>query len=94
MNALAGDLAPVFGLFSLVVALAIWALSIAARLAPWFLKETVRPPTVRSFFLDPAAEGGVTERRLVVAGIAAAIVLAIVLSFVVAAKAQGWSPTL
>ena len=89
MNALAGELVPVLGLFGVALALTGWAFWIAGRLAPWFLKETFEPPTVRSFFLDPLADLDMTRSRLVTIGIAAAIILAALLSFVFAAKLQG-----
>ena len=92
MNALAGELVPIFGLFGSAVALTGWAFWIAGRLAPWFLNESFEPPTVRSFFLNPMADLDMTRGRLVTAGIAATIILAAVLSFVIAAKLQGWSP--
>lgn len=92
MNALAGEMVPAFGLFGFAVALTGWAFWIAGRLAPWFLKESFEPPSVRSFFLDPMADMDMTRGRLVTAGIAAAIVLAAVVSFVLAARLQGWSP--
>ena len=91
MNALAGDMVPAVVLFCVAVALTAWALWLAGRLAPWFLKQSFEPPTVRSFFLDPMADIDMTRGRLVTAGIAAAIVLAVALSFVVAAKLQGWT---
>jgi hypothetical protein len=92
MNALAGELVPAFGLFAFAVGLTGWAFWVAARLAPWFLKESFEPPTVRSFFFEPMADVDITRGRLVTTGIATAIVLAAVLSFVIAAKLQGWSP--
>lgn len=91
MNALAGEMVSAFGLFGVAVALTGWAFWLAGRLAPWFLKQSFEPPTVRSFFLDPMADIDKTRGRLVTAGIAGAIVLAVVLSFVIAAKLQGWT---
>ena len=75
MNA-AGDLVfPAFALFSASLVLTVVSLWIARRIAPWFLQETVEPPTVRSYFLDPMADADMTKARLVTMLIAAAIVL-------------------
>jgi hypothetical protein len=59
-------------------ALTTGALWIAARLTPWFLKQRLEPPTVRSFFLDIDPEAELTQARMTTMILAAAIVLAVV----------------
>ncbi len=85
-----GDLVfPALALFSASLVLTVTALWIAGRLAPWFLKETVEPPTVRSYFLDPMAEIGISKARLVTMLIAAAIILFALLAIAAAVRFGG-----
>lgn len=67
------------GLLLLIPSLALTtgALWIAARLTPWFLKQRLEPPTVRSFF-DSVSEAELTQARMTTVILAAAIVLAVV----------------
>ena len=60
------------------LALTVGALWLAARLAPWFTQERSAPPTVRSFFLDFAADSELTQARMTTMLLAAAIVLAVI----------------
>ncbi len=62
MDGFAGLLAPGIAIFLASLVLTCASLWIGARLAPWFLKEPAEPPpTVRSYFLDPAAEMNMTR---------------------------------
>ncbi|MBI1361088.1 MAG: hypothetical protein GC155_12505 [Alphaproteobacteria bacterium] len=90
MTAWVDDLVPALWLFGFSVGLTAWALWIGARLAPWFLKQTCEPPSLRSFFLEPLADTDMTPVRLVTGGVATAIVLFVLLSFVIAARFQLW----
>ena len=67
------------GLMLLIPSLALTAgaLWLAARLAPWFLKERFRPLAVRSFFLDMQAEAELDRTRMMTLVLAAAIILAV-----------------
>lgn len=80
---------PALALFSASLVLTVIALWIAGRLAPWFLKETVEPPTVRSYFLDPMADMDITRARLVTMLIAAAIILFALLVIAAAVRFGG-----
>lgn len=73
----AGALALMLALFIPSAALTVGAFWLAARLAPWFLKQRVAPLPVRSFFLDFAAETEPTYARVTTMVLAVAIVLAV-----------------
>lgn len=59
------------------LALTAGSLWLAARLAPWFLKQRFRPLTVRSFFFDFVAEAELDRARVTTLVLAAAIILAV-----------------
>jgi hypothetical protein len=68
----------------LATAFSLW---IGTRAAPWFLNARCKPPTVRSYFLDPAADTGLTPVRVVAALVAAAILMTMLLGVTLAVKA-------
>jgi hypothetical protein len=68
----------------LATAFSLW---IGTRAAPWFLNARCKPPTVRSYFLDPAADTGLTPVRVVAALVAAAILMTMLLGVALAVKA-------
>jgi hypothetical protein len=89
MNA---DLVVVFPsilLFSLSFGLTAVSLWLAGKMAPWFLRESFEPPTMRSYFLDPAADMDLTRGRVVTILIAMAIMLAVLLVMAVCVKVGG-----
>jgi hypothetical protein len=86
----AGLLAPGIAIFMASLLLTIVSLWIGARLAPWFLKEPSEPPpTVRSYFLEPAAELNMTRVRITTMLIASAILLFALLIIAIAVKFGG-----
>ena len=85
----AGLLAPGIAIFLASLALTVASLWVGARLAPWFLKEPAEPPTVRSYFLDPAAEMNMTRVRITTVLIASAILLFALLVIAIAVKFGG-----
>ncbi len=89
MGAVSELLVPGLALFSVSLLLTAVSLWIAGRLAPWFLEEATERPTVRSYFLDPMAEAGMTRARVVTLLIASAIMLFALLIIAVAVKFGG-----
>jgi hypothetical protein len=89
MSAVGELLVPGLALFSVSVLLTAASLWIAGRLAPWFLQEAVERPTVRSYFLDPMAEAGMTRARVVTMLIATGIMLFALLIIAIAVKFGG-----
>ena len=69
-----------------MTAVSLW---IGGRLAPWFLKDGAAPPTVRSYFLEPAAELNMTQVRVATLLIASAIMLFVLLLIAIAVKFGG-----
>jgi hypothetical protein len=65
------------------------SLWLGGKLAPWFLKESFEPPTVRSYFLDLGAEIDMSRGRVVTFLIASAIMLATLLAMSVMVKFGG-----
>lgn len=89
MNA---DLVVVFPsilLFSLSFGLTAASLWLAGKMAPWFLRESFEPPTMRSYFFDPAADMDLTRGRVVTILIAMAIMLTVLLVMAVCVKVGG-----
>ncbi len=68
-----------------------FSLSIRTRAAPWFLNERCAPPTVRSYFLEPAADPELTRVRVVAARVAAAILMTMLLGVALAVKVGGFA---
>ena len=56
---------------------------------PWFLQENFDPPTMRSYFFDPAADMDLTRGRVVSVLIALAIMLAALLAIALVVKVGG-----
>ncbi len=81
------------GLILLIPCLALTAgaLWLAARMAPWFLKQRFEPPTVRSLFFDFVAEAELTQVRMTTMMLAAAIVLAVLTPLVCVIRFGGFS---
>lgn len=74
----------------LMTAVSLW---IGGRMAPWFLKERVDPPTVRSYFFHPGTEMNLTRERMVAALAALAVLLAMLLALAAAARFGGLAAT-
>ena len=89
MNAEVAMVFPALALFSLSMGLTLFSLWMARKLAPWFLQERFDPPTVRSYFLDPAADMDLTKARVVTMLIAMAIMLSMLLVMAIAVKFGG-----
>jgi hypothetical protein len=73
-----GTLGFALALFVPSLALTAGSIWLAARLAPWFLKERFRPLPVRSFFFDMQAEADPDRARMMTLALAGAIILAVV----------------
>ena len=89
-----GELAIVFPAASMFLASIVataFSLWIRTRAAPWFLNERCEPPTVRSYFLDPAADLEMTRVRVVAALLAAAILMTMLLGVALAVKVGGFA---
>ncbi len=89
MNAEVAMVFPSIVLFSISLVLTGLSLWLGGRLAPWFLKESFEPPTVRSYFMDFSAEMDLTRGRVVTALIALAIMLAALLAMALVVKVGG-----
>jgi hypothetical protein len=89
MNAFGELVFPAFALFMASLVLTAVSLWVGGRLAPWFLKEAVEPPSVRSYFLDPMADVDLDKARMVTLGIATAIMLFALLVIAVAVRFGG-----
>jgi hypothetical protein len=91
---MSGELAIVFPAASMFLASIVataFSLWIGTRAAPWFLNERCEPPTVRSYFLDPAADLEMTRVRVVAALLAAAILMTMLLGVALAVKVGGFA---
>ena len=91
---MSGELAIVFPAASMFLASVVataFSLWIGTRAAPWFLNERCEPPTVRSYFLDPAADLEMTRVRVVAALLAAAILMTMLLAVALAVKVGGFA---
>ncbi len=89
MNAEVAMVFPAVVLFSMSLVLTAFSLWMAGKLAPWFLQESFDPPTMRSYFLDPAADMDLTKARVVTVLIAMAIMMSFLLVMAVAVKFGG-----
>lgn len=89
MNAEVVMVFPAVVLFSFSLILTAFSLWMAGKLAPWFLRENFDPPTMRSYFFDPAADTDLTPGRVVTVLIAMAIMLSVLLVMAVAVKFGG-----
>jgi uncharacterized protein involved in cysteine biosynthesis len=67
------------------------ALWLAARIAPWFLRQNFEPPTVRSFLFEFVAEAELTQARMTTMMLAAAIVLAVLTPVVCVIRFGGFA---
>jgi hypothetical protein len=88
----AGDVLPTFGLLTLSIVLTAASLWIGGRLTPWFLQETVKAPTLRSFFFSLEADRNFDRVRLTTGALGLAVMLALLLALAIAARVMGWSP--
>ncbi len=86
MNADVGMVFLAILLFSVSLVLTAFSLWAAGKLAPWFLQENFDPPTMRSYFLEPAADMELTRARIVTVLIAMSIMLAGLLVIALAIK--------
>ena len=93
MNAEFAVVFPAVTMFFVSVMATAFSLWLGTRMAPWFVDERCDPPTVRSYFLDPAADTDLTRVRVVAALVAAAILLSMLLVMAVAVKMGGLAVT-
>ena len=89
MNAELAQVFPALTLFLISVVLTASCLWVAGKLTRWFTGTRSDIPTVRSYFLEPAAEQAMTPTRLVTLMIAAALLLAILLTMAIAVRFGG-----
>jgi hypothetical protein len=89
MNAELAVVFPAISMFFVSVTATAFSLWLGTRMAPWFLSERSDPPTVRSYFLDPAADTELTRVRVVAALVAVAILMSMLLVMAVAVKFGG-----
>lgn len=82
---------PAASMFLASIVATAFSLWIGTRAAPWFLNERCEPPTVRSYFLDPAADLEMTRVRVVAALLAAAILMTMLLGVALAVKVGGFA---
>jgi len=86
MNALDELVFPGVALFFASLVLTTISLWVAGRLTPWFMQEAVDPPSLRSYFLEPSADMSLNRVRFTTMGIAAAIMLAVLLVLAIAIR--------
>ncbi len=67
----------------------LWA---GARLAPRFLSEAVEAPSLRALLLSIEDGAGFLRVRVTVCMLAAAVMMAALLTILIAARLLGWSP--
>jgi hypothetical protein len=91
MNSELAIVFPAATMFSAGLVATAFSLWIGTRAAPWFLKERCEPPTVRSYFLEPAADLALTRVRVVAALVAAAILMTMLLGVALAVKVGGFA---
>jgi hypothetical protein len=89
-----GDLLPTLVLLVLSFMLTGFSLWTGGRLAPWFLQEAVKAPSLKSFFFSFEADAQFNRVRAAVCGLAMAVMLAMLLLVALAARMMGWSPAL
>jgi hypothetical protein len=89
MNADLAQVFPAITLFVISIVLTASCLWVAGKLTPWFTGTRSDTPTVRSYFLEPAAEQAMNRTRLVTLTIAAALLLAILLTMAIAVRFGG-----
>ncbi len=89
MNAELAQVFPAITLFLVSLVLTASCLWVAGKLTPWFTGSRSDIPTVRSYFLEPAAEQEMTPTRLVTLLIAAALLLAVLLAMACAVRFGG-----
>ena len=89
MNADLSQVFPAITLFVISIVLTASCLWVAGKLTPWFTGDRSDIPTVRSYFLEPAAEQAMTRTRLVTLTIAAALLLAILLTMAISVRFGG-----
>lgn len=72
-----------------LTAICLWA---GSRMTPWFLKETITAPSIRTLLLsDDEAEVSVRV-RIAACGLSMAVMLGALLAIVLVARTAGWSP--
>ena len=86
MNALDELVFPGVALFLASLVLTTISLWLAGRLTPWFMQEAIEPPTLRSYFFEPSADMELNRVRFTTMGIAAAIMLAVLLVLAIAVR--------
>jgi hypothetical protein len=72
-----------------LTAVCLWA---GSRLTPWFLKEPMTAPRVRTLLLSDDEMEVSIRVRITACGLSMAIMLAALLTIVLAARAAGWAP--
>jgi hypothetical protein len=79
---------------AMVAAIAMTSVSLWAggRLAPWFLSEAVEAPSVRTLLLSIEDGAGFFRVRVTACMLAAAMMMAALLTILIAARLFGWSP--
>ena len=82
-------------LLILAAALAMTGASMWAggRLAPWFLKEPIAAPSVRTLILSDDESEVSFKMRVAACGLSLVVMLAGLLAMVAAARFAGWSPS-
>ena len=86
MNAVGELVFPGVALFVASLVLTAFSLWAGGRLTPWFLQESVEPPTVRSYFLDPMSDTDMSRPRVVTMLLACAIMLAVLLAMAISLR--------
>jgi len=89
MNAELAQVFPAITLFLISLLLTASCLWVAGKLTPWFTGDRSDIPTVRSYFLEPAAEQTMTRTRVVTMLIAVALLLTILLTMACAVRFGG-----
>lgn len=72
-----------------LTAVCLWA---GSRLTPWFLKESMTAPRVRTLLLSDDEMEVSLRVRITACGLSMAVMLAALLTIVLVARATGWGP--
>jgi hypothetical protein len=72
-----------------LTAVCLW---IGSRMTPWFLKETITAPSVRTLLLSDDETEVSFRVRIAACGLSMAVMLGALLAIVLVARSTGWSP--
>ena len=72
-----------------LTAVCLWA---GSRMTPWFLRESMNAPRVRTLLMSDDEMEVSLRVRITACGLSMAVMLAALLTLVLVARASGWAP--